>query len=350
MKHPHQRKAIIGSLIGTAIGDALGLPAEGLNRRAIARRWARLDRYHFVWGRGMFSDDTEHTLMLAKAWLQQPKDVKAFRNQLARSLRWWLLALPAGVGLGTARAIIRLWLGISPERSGVRSAGNGAAMRSAILGVLVPDDRDRRQTFVEAASRVTHTDERALEAAHIVAEAAAAATLGLSNVEILPRLAACISSHELTERWQHLNESLRAEDSVDQFASRIGCEKAVSGFAPNTVVVALYSWLRHRDDFPETLLAVIRCGGDTDTVAAIAGGIAGAEMDPATLPPHWIDGLCDWPRSVNYIRRLASSLADYLEATPFVIPSYPLLLVPIRNAAFLILVLLHGLRRLLPPY
>lgn len=53
---------ILGCLLGTAVGDALGLPSEGMSRMRIARRWKGL-RHRLVFGRGMFSDDTEHTLM-----------------------------------------------------------------------------------------------------------------------------------------------------------------------------------------------------------------------------------------------------------------------------------------------
>ena len=75
----------------------------------------------------MISDDTEHTLMVAQSLLKHPDDADAFARSLAWRLRWWVLGLPAGVGLATARACLKLWLGFSPERSGIWSAGNGPA-------------------------------------------------------------------------------------------------------------------------------------------------------------------------------------------------------------------------------
>lgn len=151
--------AILGSLLGTAVGDALGLPYEGLSRRRVAALGKI--RHRFLMGRGMFSDDTEHTLMLAAALIENRDDASAFQRALGRKLRWWLLGLPAGVGLSTARAILRLWLGFPATRSGVRSAGNGAAMRSAILGVIWRDLDLKRRVYTLAACRVTHTDARA---------------------------------------------------------------------------------------------------------------------------------------------------------------------------------------------
>ncbi len=54
-----------GLLLGGAVGDALGLPAEGLSRRAIQRRWIGRWKMRLAFGYGMISDDTEHALMVA---------------------------------------------------------------------------------------------------------------------------------------------------------------------------------------------------------------------------------------------------------------------------------------------
>ena len=116
MVAPERVHALLGCLLGGAVGDALGLPAEGIGRERLARLWRGEWKHRLILGRGMFSDDTEHTLMVAAALVRHPADVAAFRETLAGSLRWWLATLPAGTGLATARAIVRLWCGISPER------------------------------------------------------------------------------------------------------------------------------------------------------------------------------------------------------------------------------------------
>jgi ADP-ribosyl-[dinitrogen reductase] hydrolase len=88
---------ILGSLLGTAVGDALGLPYEGMSRQRV-RAFGEV-RHRLFAGRGMLSDDTEHALMLAAALQVHSDDVDAFQRAFAWNLRWWLLALPAGVGL-----------------------------------------------------------------------------------------------------------------------------------------------------------------------------------------------------------------------------------------------------------
>jgi len=176
-----RKSAIFGSILGTAVGDAIGLPYEGLSPRRAARLLGEPDRHRFFLGRGMVSDDTEHTCMVAQALVAAGDDVGAFSGQLARRLRLWLLGLPAGTGKATLRATLKLWLGFSPDRSGVFSAGNGPAMRSPVLGAAV-EDLDLLRRLVRASARITHTDPKAEYGALAVALAARLASEG-STVE-----------------------------------------------------------------------------------------------------------------------------------------------------------------------
>lgn len=338
--------SILGCLLGTAVGDSMGLPFEGLSRRRTAKRLAGRLEHSFIFGRGMFSDDTEHTLLLAAALIENRDDVQRFQRSFAWKLRWWLLGLPAGVGLSTAKAILRLWFGFPPTRSGVRSAGNGAAMRSAIVGAFWGNDDAKRHEFALAACRITHTDPRAEESALLVAEAAALAARRTENPEVLDRLRTLLTSDLMKEHFEALEQTLTETACVTEFAARIGCGHGVSGFAPHTVAVALYAWLRYRGQFEEAVSSVIRCGGDTDTVAAITGGICGAEVGEKGIPREWIDGICDWPRSAEHIRHVAEALTSATTQAPKAPWPYVLL----RNVVFLFVVLAHGFRRLLPPY
>ena len=94
-------RAIAGCLLGTAVGDAMGLACEGLSRRRQQRMFPELAGYHLLpAGKGMCSDDTEHTCMLAQsllATLDRPGDElpRRFAANFAWRLRFWLLGLPA---------------------------------------------------------------------------------------------------------------------------------------------------------------------------------------------------------------------------------------------------------------
>src|SRR4051794_13344682 len=142
-----------GLLLGTAVGDSIGLPREGLSARRAMRIFGGAPlRHRLACGRGMGSDDTEHACMTAQALIRSRGDVRCFTKSLAWRMRWWLLAVPAGVGMATAKAVLRLWIGFSPSRSGVRSEGNGPAMRAPVIGACLANEPiDRLIEFVNAS-------------------------------------------------------------------------------------------------------------------------------------------------------------------------------------------------------
>ena len=366
-----RRDRIAGVLLGTAVGDALGLPREGLSPQRAARLFGDEHvgnanagdelRHALILGRGMLSDDTEHTCLVAQALLAAPGDSEQFARSLAWKLRFWMLGLPAGVGLGTARAIGKLWLGFSPTRSGVDSAGNGPSMRAAILGVCCGSDPERLRQWVRASTCITHTDPRAERAAFLVAFAAAHASTRRAD-EIDPpaflraaRTALADTDEELARVLALLEDHVVRATSVQEFAVALGLARGVTGSGYHTVPVALHGWLSHPGDFRAAVTDVIRLGGDADTTGAIVGAIAGAGIGASGIPEPWIDGLWDWPRSVAWMNALADRLARQFprDGTPAVAPGeMPLAwpAIPPRNLLFLAIVLAHGFRRLLPPY
>lgn len=341
-----------GLLLGTAVGDALGLPAEGLSRERIEQRWHGDWQHRFVFGHGMCSDDTEHTFFVAQALLAHPNDPVAFQRCLARKLRLWLLGLPAGVGLATSRAVLKLWLAFPSSRSGVYSAGNGPAMRSGIIGAYFFDEPAKRREYVSAATRLTHTDPKAEVAALAVAEAAAWAMLQTEPIQQWAfKLAELDDGEEWSAICRKLEQGLSKGISVVDFADALGLQNGVSGYSYHSVPVALYAWLRSPKDFREALTSALNCGGDTDTVGAIVGALAGASAGTRGIPSGWLNGICEWPRSRKLLSHAAERLArQKTTGNPMGPVGYfwPAL-VP-RNLAFLLVVLVHGFRRLAPPY
>ena len=157
-----------GCLLGTAIADALGLPYEGLSSRRALKLLGKPDRFRLIGPYGMVSDDTEHACITAQALIASGGQTRIFRRQMAWRLRFWLLGLPAGIGLATLKALVKLWLGFSPEHSGVFSAGNGPAIRSPILGAAIAD-REQLKAWVRISTRLTHTDPKAEQGAWVIA-------------------------------------------------------------------------------------------------------------------------------------------------------------------------------------
>jgi ADP-ribosylglycohydrolase len=352
---------LAGVLLGAAVGDALGVPREGLSARRASQLYGSAPlRHRFVFGRGMVSDDTEHTCLVGQALLRAPHDADGFARSLAWGLRLWLLSLPAGIGRATLRAIVKLWLGFPPTRSGVWSAGNGPAMRAAILGICLGANLDRLRAYVRASTRLTHTDPRAERGALVVALAAhRAAEREPSAVDGLPFLRSIREGgiefdSELAEILVKMEAHLERNAPAGELVDALGLRRGVTGYIYHTVPLALYCWLRSPGDFRAAVEEVISLGGDADTTGAIVGGLAGAAVGSRGIPAEWIDGLIDWPCSVAWMRALAGRLADQFPAFGEGTGSGPARFfwpgLPLRNLLFLVLVLAHAARRLLPPY
>ena len=346
-----------GVILGTAVGDALGLPAEGISRRRAQKLFKGRWRHRLLINRGMVSDDTDHTVMVAQSLLAHPDSVDLFTRRLSWYLRWWLLSLPAGIGFATLRSIIRLWAGMSPSRSGVRSAGIGPAMRSAPLGAFFAFVPDQLDDYLRASTRITHTDPRALTGAKAVAYLTAWSIrenlTERPGLEDFSNVLRSMSSQD--EEWAHLvsliSTAYRQHHSVDQFAEALGLFNGVTGYVYHTVPVAVYAWYKHFGDFEQTLSAVLNCGGDTDTSGAIAGALAGAVVGQQGIPIDWLEGISEWPRGPNLLKQIADGLAEQCQLRTARSPVryfWPGLV--LRNVFFLAVVLLHGFRRLAPPY
>ncbi|WP_395839271.1 ADP-ribosylglycohydrolase family protein [Archangium violaceum] len=354
-----RRDAIAGALLGTAVGDSLGLPREGLSPKRAQRLFGGAPlRHRLVLGRGFGSDDTEHACMVAQALLAFPEEPADFARSLGWRLRGWLLGLPAGVGWATLRAIVKLWLGFPPGRSGVVSAGNGPAMRSPLLGVCLAQQPERLEAFVRASSRLTHRDARAEQGALAIALAAAhGATHGAAGVDaeaVMREWETRLHEPALREALATVSACWRRGASVPELAAALGLEHGVSGYVLHTVPVVLYAWLRHPSDFRRAVEEVILLGGDTDTTGAIVGALVGATVGASGIPTEWVQGIAEWPRTTGWLLQLADRLASrFAEAGTLAAPGpLPLFwpgLIP-RNLAVLGIVLWHGFRRLLPPY
>ncbi len=347
--------AILGCLLGTAVGDALGLPYEGLSCRRAAKLFGPPTRYRFLFGRGMVSDDTEHTVIVAESLIESAGDEAKFERALAKRLRRWFLSLPAGIGMATAKACCKLTLGVSAKKSGVFSAGNGPAMRSAILGVFADDDQ-QLSTLVRVATRITHTDPKAENGAIAIALAAhcAKSRQTIQPQEYLSKLKHCLppdDSSEFVRLIERAVEQAEERQETIDFAHELGLSTGVGGYAYHCIPVVIHCWLTHQNDFRSAMESIILCGGDADTNAAMVGGIIGASVGGDAIPPDWIDGLLLFPSSLKLIEDLAHQLSHAKESGEAGVPISPLWIATLsKNIFFLVVVLLHGFRRFSPPY
>ena len=347
-----------GCLLGGALGDALGLPFEGLSREKRRRIWgeemeSRGLEMSFLPRKGMVSDDTEHALLTARALLESRGNADRFARVLSGELRAWFLGLPPGIGLATLRASLKSLLFLPATKTGVFSAGNGPAMRAPILGAFFGEGTAQLRDFCRISTLLTHTDPKAEWGAFAVGLAASHAARGQNDGRRFVRdLSEWSDDSDAARELISLakraaNSASRGQSALD-FCAELELPHGVSGYIFHTVPVVLQCWLRHPHDFRAGVEEIILCGGDSDSTGAILGGIVGASVGVDALPQDWASELWDWPNSPAYIARVAKELAlaedeGVTVVTPRVLFGAPL----VRNAFFLAVVLLHAARRLI---
>jgi poly(ADP-ribose) glycohydrolase ARH3 len=248
----------VGTMLGLALGDALGAPHEGgwIERTA----WKLIAR-----GSLRYTDDTEMALVLAESLLVHGGvDQDALAAAWAERCRW-----SRGYGPG-ARRLLRLvargthWRNANRRVFPDGSFGNGAAMRIAPLA-LYHARRDGLDAAVVAASEITHAHPLGIEGARLVAQAILRALRDETPLDVtseVPEYADRLERARAGADARELGNSVRAHESV----------------------VTALCLAQRIPTFPELMERVIATGGDTDTIGAMAGAVWGARHGAGRLP------------------------------------------------------------------
>jgi ADP-ribosylglycohydrolase len=326
------RDRLAGSILGQALGDALGFVVEAQPpevARAYVNEWLRTGRAseqgHPQFPFGQYSDDTQLARELMRSFQESRGwDPAAFATRLAQLFRD---RRDVGAGRGTRSAALRLLMGVPWFESGTPApyAGNGSAMRAGPLGLLLSN----RHAICSAAreqSRVTHLDPRCAAGAVAVACAVsiAARREPIETVGFLVEIAehAKKGDGSVAKAIRGLAEWLPLPpEAAAQHVHEAGLDPAhprwqgISAFVTPSVLWSLYSFLRSPDDYWETICTAIGVGGDTDTMAAIAGAISGARLGVSALPDNLLRYLTDqgeW--GAHALAELARSCATIVDA------------------------------------
>ena len=201
---------------------------------------------------------------------------------------------------------------------------------------------------------LTHRDPRALKGALIVARLAAYnATIETPDIdECVEKVSLIIDDDKLLrELVSKAVASAKVNEAASHFCKNLKIKKGVSGYIYHTLPIVLQIFLRYPRDFESAITEAILCGGDTDTVAAILGGMIGAGCGVEGIPNTWVKGIIEWPRSVNWMNKLSTSLVESkINNRRYKPVSINIPGIVLRNIFFMLWVLAHGFRRLLPPY
>jgi ADP-ribosylglycohydrolase len=283
----------VGCMLGLAVGDALGMPTEGFTAEEIKDMFGLVEDMmpsppgHFHTGllAGQYTDDTEETMILARSILSG----HGFFPQLfAEGLKdWgasWVLdeSLNRGVGFTTRSAVEALIAGTDWRTSGLDLPTCGAAMRVAPVGLVYHGDLSLLARYSELQSIPTHSGAPARAGAAAVAAGVALSLQGMPARRIIDQSASIAGRIDPEmERRLRTAESLLELDPAEA-SIMIGSSPSVY----ETVPAAFYFFAKLPGD--QAVIQAASLGGDTDSIASMAGALAGAKEGSRWIRDRWL--------------------------------------------------------------
>jgi ADP-ribosylglycohydrolase len=289
---------IKGVIFGHAIGDAIGLGTEFLNKEQIKVYYPNgfknfnqiiSDKHRSRWKKGEWTDDTDQMLCILESIIQHEKVVE---NDIAKRIHDW--AYSGGRGLGnTVYNVIsspkfifephevakQVWL-----NSGKNNAANGAIMRTSIMGVWEFDNLENVKLNTEKIAKITHFDPRCVGSCFAVTSVISKL---LQNETDCLKLTDFAIEH--TKNYDiRIKEFLEISKNKSIEGLKLDEQKSI-GYTLKTMGAGF--WALQQNDFKKAILEIVNQGGDADTNGAVAGGILGAKLGFSGLPRDWIDGL-----------------------------------------------------------
>ena len=298
-------------LIGASVGDALGVPVEFKSRQHLKTNPVTDIMGFGTYDKpaGTFSDDSSMMFCLAES-LVEGYDV----NDIAENFQKWMHegywtadGEVFDVGIATRKAINRLRVVKHPTEAGStaeRDNGNGSLMRILPLAVYAKDlSIDERCEIVKQVSSITHAHSRSVLACIYYIEFA----LNILEAETIEE--AYLNTNfwlriYLEENTEYQTESIYFERILNGSLLELSeNEIKSSGYVIDSLEAAIWCLL-HSNSYEECILKAVNLGEDTDTIACIAGGIAGVFYDVKTIPEHWINQLARKEDILNLANRL----------------------------------------------
>ncbi len=305
------------ALLAVAIGDALGFPFEGEapeNLKDFDPSFYRAGS----WPPGTWSDDTSLTFITAESLISRKRlDLEDLGHRFLKWLHegyFTPFGQAIGVGRATREALLRLAQGVPPTKAGGRGErdnGNGALMR--LLPVVLWYHRAEENLFlarVHEAASLTHAHPRNLLACGLYAFVVREVLKGLPFREALTK--ALEQGFSFYSRSPWIRE-LKFFEPLGQIFLIRAPEIRASGYVVHTLEAVCWV-LGQSTSFLDALRLAISLGGDTDTIAAITGGLAALLYGPGDLPETLVQGLV---RS-ELLTTVARNFAEALNTSPWV--------------------------------
>ena len=296
----------VGSMLGLAVGDALGSYFEGQSPDWIGARYPTPDALvkHPPEAPWSYTDDAQMAIGVAEALIKDGEIVEASLCEAfvsnyvpsrgyGRGARVVLEAMEAGHDY-------KHW---TNELFPGDSYGNGAAMRVAPVGLLFHEGLDRCWDQARLSSLPTHVHPLGIEGAQLIATAV---SLCMRDQEFHKSsfYAELLSRSETEDFRQKLELAAQAKSIGELLPLGNGIA------AQDSVVTAIACFSLWPDDYEQVITNAILLGGDTDTIAAMAGAISGARLGVDGIPSSFLDSLENRHKGRDYIRNLGIQLHE----------------------------------------
>lgn len=306
----------VGALLGTMVGDALGMPGSGKERQEIQSELGRIDSLREgLLPSGEYTDETEMTLNLCTALLaEEGFDQRAVAKHLAETFTPWRNYSPHVYGI-----MARIRQGLSWDPPGVTSWGAGAAARVAPLGVLYAG-RAEVSEHAAAQAEITHNHPNGVAGSVAQAVAvAAAAEQGLFETSLdVPALMDpvleptgehSVALRDAIARITDIPSETEPKNLPAILAAAYPCDGTAVGTVPAAMAAVLLT-----SSFEDAVIVAVNCGRVTDTLGALAGGLAGAFYGATGIPERLTAGLANGERGRDYAIGLGEALGALVRA------------------------------------
>lgn len=287
---PKQMDRAAGALLGAAAGDALGVPYE-YGSRTLGERAEMLGGGLGGIAPGQWSDDTEMACVIAQV-AAKGADLRSEEalDAIAEGFLRWYDGNPPDVGVQTRHVLSRTGPGPGAaarmrlvaqqlHADTGRTAGNGSLMRTSPVALAHLGDTDAIVEAARAVSALTHHDP-------VAGDACALWCVAIDHAIQTGTLDLRYGLRHVDPMWGPLIEEAE-QVQPDHYAHSNGWVVAA--------LLGAWSAITHTTGFEAGVQAAVRGGGDTDTVAAIAGGLLGARYGASSVPARWRRVLHGWP-------------------------------------------------------
>ncbi len=303
------RERLFGGIFGLIVGDALGFPFEGLSREYFKEKPVTdmVKPPWFEYPLGTWSDDTSLTLCTIDS-LCRGYDLNDIANNFCKWLvkgYWSPLGFAIGIGRTTFLAIRRLLLGYSPRESGLKSEfsnGNGSLMRILPIAFYFHNkSEDELIHRTHEVSAITHAHPRTLIACGFYVIMVRYLLNDLEPYEAY--LKACNFVKEYYRREPFTYELKYYSRLIEGKIQNIPEDQIYStGYVVHTLEASIWCFLNSKS-YKDAVLRAVNLGGDTDTIAAVTGGLAGTYYGYSNIPDRWLEKIVRLEEIINLIER-----------------------------------------------